>query len=125
MPGPESTLRRIERRALVIWALIVAAAAVSGAGWSGVSGAAGGGLLVAVSHRGVRSVVDALVAGAGQGPGAGWHLVKFITRYGILAFIAWAMMVRLRAHPLWLFGGASSLVVSVALESVRVPRTRP
>jgi len=33
--------------------------------------------------------------------------------------IAYVMMVRLRAHPAWMFVGASSLLAAVALEAVR------
>ena len=50
--------------------------------------------------------------------------MKFITRFAILGLIAYVMMVRLRAHPVWMLLGASSLVAAAALEAVRTPRAR-
>jgi hypothetical protein len=46
-------------------------------------------------------------------------LVKFFTRYAILALAAYVIMARLRLPPLAVFAGASSLVVAVAVEAVR------
>jgi hypothetical protein len=46
-------------------------------------------------------------------------LVKFFTRYAILAVAAYVIMARLRLPPLAVFAGASSLVVAVAVEAVR------
>ncbi|PYR03406.1 MAG: hypothetical protein DMG00_26355 [Acidobacteria bacterium] len=46
-------------------------------------------------------------------------LVKFFTRYGILAVAAYVIMARLRMPPLAVFGGASSLVVAVMIEAFR------
>ena len=53
-----------------------------------------------------------------------WRLVKFITRFAILGVIAYVMMVRLRAQPVWMLIGASSLVAAAALEAVRAPDPR-
>ena len=100
-----------------------------------------------VSYRGIKAGIDGLMAGppvpdstaGGQVPEAqrGWHapdfvartrawaLVKFITRYAILAFVAYVMMVRLRAHPVWMVAGASSFVAAAAVEAARQLRRRP
>ena len=109
---------------------MIVVAAASG-GLRAALGAIAGGLLVAVSYRAIRGGVDALVAsgvgdGSGtRGPSATWGLVKFITRFAILGAIAYVMMVRLRAQPVWMLLGASSLVAAAALEAVRAPRARP
>jgi hypothetical protein len=128
-------LRRVERRSLWVFAILLVAAAVSGGGVRAVLGVVGGGLVAAVSYRAIRSGVDGIVA-AGVRPGTGgaaatgsasaaWRLVKFVTRFAILALIAYVMMVRLRAQPVWMLLGASSLVAAAALEAVRAPRARP
>jgi hypothetical protein len=127
--APDAQLRRIERTALLTWCgVLVVAAAVSGA--RAALGVIAGGLIVAASYRAIRGGVDALVmaaAGAGgtRGASATWRLVKFITRFAILGAIAYVMMVRLRAQPVWMLLGASSLVAAAALEAVRAPRARP
>ena len=124
-------LRRIERRALWIVAITVAAALVSGGGMRAVLGVCGGALLVAVSYRGVHAGVTALVnvdpraAESNRAAASTWRLVKYITRFAMLAIIAYVMMVRLRAQPVWMLIGASALVAAAALEAVRPPRARP
>ena len=128
--GPEAQLRRIERTALITCAGVLVVAAASGGGRAAL-GVIAGGLIVAVSYGAIRGGVDALVAaGAGgvtptQAPSATWRIVKFITRFAILGAIAYVMMVRLRAQPVWMLLGASSLVAAAALEAVRAPRARP
>ena len=46
-------------------------------------------------------------------------LVKFFTRYGILAAVAYVIMARLRLPPVAVIAGASSLVIAIMLEAVR------
>ena len=128
-------LRRIERRALWVSALAIVAAALSGGGSRAVLGVAAGTAIVAMSYAAIRAGVDAMVmnvatsgaaaTGTTTSWGAAWRLVKFITRFAILGLIAYVMMVRLRAHPIWMLLGASSLVAAAALEAVRPPRARP
>jgi hypothetical protein len=89
-------------------------------------GVVGGGALAAVSYRGLKGGIDAAI-GAGQmggkaGRGAAIGLVKFFTRYGILAVAAYVIMARLRLPPVAVIAGASSLVVAVMLEAFRPPR---
>jgi hypothetical protein len=128
MTGEADLLRRIERRAVWIVAITVAAAALSGGGMRAALGVLGGALLVAVSYRGVQGGVDALIGAGGneanRGGATAWRLVKYITRFAMLAVIAYVMMVRLRAQPVWMLLGASSLVAAAALEAVRPPRAR-
>ena len=127
--GPDEQLRRIERYALIFVALLVVLAAVTG-GVRAVLGAVAGGLIVAVSYRAIAGGVTAIVAAPGRDRPNGasattWRLVKFITRFAILGTIAYVMMVRLRAQPVWMLLGASSLVAAAALDAVRAPRARP
>ena len=93
-------------------------------------GVLGGGLLVGVSYRGVKSGIDGIVAGMTEGASgrakAVFGLVKFFTRFAILAVAAYVIIARLRLPPVAVFAGASSFVVAVALEAVRgnTPRYR-
>ena len=121
----------MERSALRIFAITAVAAAASGGGMRAVLGVVGGALLAAVSYRGIRAGVAAL-AGSGiardgtrRRTTAARGLVKFITRFAILGLIAYVMMVRLRAQPVWMLLGASSLVAAAALEAARTPRAQP
>jgi hypothetical protein len=110
---------------------MVGAAVASGGGMRAGLGVLGGALLVAVSYRGVSAGVAALIDAGPAGGHANrtaattWRLVKYITRFAILAVIAYVMMVRLRAQPVWMLVGASSLVAAAAFEAVRPPRARP
>jgi hypothetical protein len=132
---PDLHLRRIERRALWVSALTIAVAAASGGGVRAVLGVIAGTAIVAMSYTAIRAGVDAMVVSVATSGAAAarattswaavWRLVKFITRFAILGLIAYVMMVRLRAHPIWMLLGASSLVAAAALEAVRAPRARP
>jgi hypothetical protein len=139
-------LNRVQRDTTVVCAALVLVATVAG-GWRAAFGVVAGGLVVFVSYRGIKAGIDGLVAGSAVGdpmsgdgsaeargrshgvdfgaPSRAWTLVKFITRYGILAAVAYVMMVRLRAHPVWMIAGASSFVAAVAVEAVRQLRRRP
>ena len=108
---------------------MIACAVMAAAAWALARGAVdapfgvlGGGALAWISYHGIKSGIDAV---AYAGP-AGWTagrrargLVKFFTRYAILAVAAYVIMARLRLPPLAVFAGASSLVVAVAVEAVR------
>jgi hypothetical protein len=122
-------LRRVERRSVIACAVIAALAwALARGRWAYPLGVAGGGLLVAISYRGIKAGIDALVTAAGPGRGgraAAIGLVKFFTRYAILAVAAYVIMARLRLPPVAVIAGASSLVVAVTLEAVRPHRKDP
>ena len=97
---------------------------------SWVAGAAviGGGLLISISYWAIRGSVDAALArrGDGESPSISTRLplVKFFTRYAIVALAAYGMMVRLHLDPLGLLAGVSSLVIAVAAEVLRELRWR-
>ena len=115
-------LRRVERDALIACAAIAAAAWVVARGnVQAPIGVFGGGALVWISYRGIKSGIDAVteVGTGSRGVRTAIGLVKFFTRYAILAFAAYVIMARLRLPPLAVFAGASSLVVAVAVEAVR------
>jgi hypothetical protein len=112
----------VERDALIACAAIAAAAWVVARGNAQAPiGVFGGGALVWISYRGIKSGIDAVteVGTGSRGVRTAIGLVKFFTRYAILAFAAYVIMARLRLPPLAVFAGASSLVVAVAVEAVR------
>ena len=143
---PDPLLHRVQRDTAVVCGALALVAVLAG-GWRAAFGVVAGGLVVFVSYRGIKAGVDGVIGGppprdAAAGdefPDAArewhasdfvartraWALVKFITRYAILAFVAYVMMVRLRAHPVWMVAGASSFVAAAALEAARQLRRRP
>ena len=87
----------------------------------------GGGLLIGISFWAVASAVDQLILRSESESGrksAGFSLVKFFTRYAIVALAAYGMMVRLRTDPMGLLLGVSSFGVAVAVEVLRDLRWR-
>jgi hypothetical protein len=128
----DPVLRRVERNGVIACGVMAAIAwAITRGRLDAPLGVIGGGLLVAVSYRGIKGGIDALVGGmTGTDPkNGGRHaaigLVKFFTRYGILAAAAYVIMARLRLPPLAVFAGASSLVVAVTVEALRPARSKP
>lgn len=112
----------MERDALIACGAIAAAAWVLARGnVQAPIGVCGGGALVWISYRGIKGGIDAVTesGGASTGMRTAIGLVKFFTRYAILAVAAYVIMARLRLPPLAVFAGASSLVVAVAVEAVR------
>ena len=125
MTETDPLLRRLERHAIVVCAAMAVAALIASA--AAAAGVVAGGVLATISYRGVKGGIDALVGGmAAGGKGAAgrvFGLVKFFTRYGILAAVAYVIMARLRLPPVAVVAGASSLVVAVMFEALR-PRRR-
>jgi hypothetical protein len=124
MSGANVLLRRIERDALIACGcMTLAAAAGAHDHLAAAAGVVAGGMLAAVSYRGIKAGADALVAAAVPGENrrknAAIGLVKFFTRYGILAAGAYVIMARARLPPLAVIAGASSLVVAVTVEAAR------
>lgn len=121
-------LRRLERNAVLACGLMAVAALVWRRGDPGLAWAvAAGGLLAWASYRGIKGGIDAGLAGAGMSAsGVGWTrewaLVKFFTRYAIVALAAYIGMVRLRLHPVGLVMGASSFVAAAIVEAIRSVR---
>jgi hypothetical protein len=126
-------LRRVERNAVVACVVMAAVAFIVARGGLGPPlGVLGGGGLAWVSYSGIKGGVDALVAVAGATPDERRAarrrgvigLVKFFTRYAILAAAAYVIMARLRLPPIAVLAGASSLVIAVTLEALRALRPK-
>ncbi len=105
---PDPFLRRLEREA------VLACLAMAGIGLivaqSRLMAAASvlaGGALIGLAYRSVKGATDAALRGASGGL---WRLVKFFTRYVILAVAAYVAVVRLRLHVAGVLAGASSFV---------------
>ena len=124
MAEPDPALRRIERHSVIACAALAVAAGIVTRGVEAPLGVLGGGALVAISYRGIKAgistVVDTGHGGASGGSRlAAIGLVKFFTRYAILAVAAYVIMARLRLPPVAVFAGASSLVIAVMAEALR------
>lgn len=129
MTEPDAMLRRVERNGLVACLAMAAAAWALARGRTGAPlGVLGGGLLVLISHRGITGGLDVFVEAVAGGKNGGRRqalgLVKFFTRYAILAAAAYVIMARLRWPPVAVVAGASSFVVAVAIEAVREMASR-
>ena len=111
----DSTLRRIERHSLMTCAALAAVAGMVTGRPEPALGVLGGGALVAISYRGIKA---GIVAHVGDTRGV-FRLVKFFTRYAILAIVAYVIMARLRLPPMAVLVGASSLVIAVMFEALR------
>jgi hypothetical protein len=125
----DPVLLRLEQRALAFCGLAALTALAIGGGNPDVAlGVVGGGLLSAASYWAIRSSVTGLVAlAAGRGgtpsrlsPRA--ILLRLSGRYALLGLLAYAMIARLRLHPVGLMIGLSSLVAAAALEAAGVMR---
>ena len=118
-------LRRIERDAAVACVIMTVVVAAIWRDRSDMAlGVLAGGGVAAISYTGIKSGIDAVARRARAGRAARWALVKFFTRYAIVAAAAYLMMVRVRLHPAAIVTGASSLVIAAAAEAVRAARDR-
>ena len=116
----DPVIRCVERTGIAACAVMAAVAwAVARGNLAAPAGVFGGGALVWISYRGIKSGVDVLVGAVKGRVGVAVALVKFFTRYAILAVAAYVIMARLRMPPLAVIAGASSLVVAVAVEALR------
>jgi hypothetical protein len=122
----DPALRRIERYSLIACAALAVAAGIVTRRVDAPLGVLGGGALVAISYRGINAGISAVVnasdagcGGAGGSRKVAIGLVKFFTRYAILALAAYVIMARLRLPPVAVFAGASSLVIAVMVEALR------
>ena len=124
MTEQDPLLRRVERNGLVACgAMAVAAWVAAGGRPAAPLGVAAGGALVALSYRGIKGGIDALVGATRGGEdrrgATAIRLVKFFTRYAILTAAAYVIMARLPVPPVAVVAGASSLVVAVMFEAIR------
>jgi hypothetical protein len=116
----DPALRRIERSSLIACAVLALAAGIGTRRVDAPLGVLGGGALVAISYLGIKGGISALVEdGVGGSKKVAIGLVKFFTRYAILAVAAYVIMARLRLPPVAVFAGASSLVIAVMVEALR------
>jgi hypothetical protein len=113
----DSTITRFEREAIAACLCFAGMAlAWPGGGIAAAVAVLGGGGLAALSYTGLKGVVNLTISGTKERI---WPLVKFFTRYAILAFVAYVMLARLRLHPIGVIVGATSLVVAAAAAAVR------
>ena len=119
------------RTAALVCVAMAALAAIWTRGVAAPAGVLGGGFLIGLSYWAIKGTVDALVAlqtdeeHAKRGrKRAGFHLVKFFTRHGMLALAAYVMMVRLHLSPVGMLAGVSALAVAVGIEVLRDLRWR-
>jgi len=132
-------IERIARGTAIACAVIAVLFAIWKRDLAATLGVLGGGLLIGLSFWAIQGTVDTLIAlrtggprrsgdaapaGETAGKSAGFSLVKFFTRHGILAVAAYGMMVRLHLDPVALLAGVSSLGVAVAVEALRDLRWR-
>jgi hypothetical protein len=117
---PDPALRRIERDSVIACAALAVTAGIITRGVEAPLGVLGGGALVAISYRGIKAGISTVAEseGGGSRPVA-IGLVKFFTRYAILALAAYVIMARFRLAPVAVFAGASSLVIAVTVEALR------
>ena len=121
-----TSLKRVARDTAIVCGLMaVVAAAWRPGNWTVPLGVVGGGLLIGLSFWAIWGGVEGSTTPRGQGgAGARFRLVKFFTRYAILAVAAYGMMVRLHLDPVGMLAGVTSVVVAAGLEAVRGLRWR-
>lgn len=124
---PDASLRRVQRDAgIVAVVMALGALALMRGRPEGSLGVLAGGALMAVSFRAIRGGVDAAIrrqTGSGSGAGA-WAAIRFIGRYGVIALLAWVILVPLQASPLGVFAGVTAPIVAIGIEAVRLTRRR-
>jgi hypothetical protein len=137
-------LKRIERTAVVICALMsLAALALTRGRIAAALAVLAGGLLASVSYRlivaSAGTLADTLAPSGGTTPQSSREsaapaphqrrspVVAGATaagRYALLGLLAYVMIARLRLPPLGLLAGASSVVAAVSVEAVRFLLTK-
>jgi hypothetical protein len=113
----DSTITRFEREAIAACLCLAGLALLwPGGGIAAAIGVVGGGLIAALSYAGLKGVVNLTISGTKERI---WPLVKFFTRYAILAFVAYVMLTRLRLHPVGVIVGVTSVVVAAGASAIR------
>ena len=118
-------LRRLELEALGACAVMAMVGLILAGGHpAGAFSVLAGGLIVGLMYESVKGATDRAMrrgeAAAVKGWRQAWGLVKFFTRYAILAVAAYVVVVRLRLHVAGVLAGASSFVLAVLIEAGRV-----
>ena len=123
MTEADPMLRRIERSAIIACGAMAVAAALVTRERMAAAGVVAGGALAAIAYSGIKGGIDAMTGrGRAREEGrkrAAIALVKFFTRYGILAAVAYVILARLGLPPVAVVAGASSLVVAVTVEALQ------
>ena len=88
-------------------------------GWAAPAAVLGGGVLIGISFVSIRGGIEDLAAQRR----VALALLKMAGRYALLGFLAYVMIARLRLPPLGLIAGASSAVLAVLAEAVRLRST--
>ena len=70
------------------------------------------------------SALTPAAPGGARRPNVALTIVVLVARYGLLAFLAYVMIARLRMPPLALLAGASAVVAAVGIEAGRLLRQR-
>lgn len=131
----DPSLRRVQRNSVVIaMAAAALALAVQRGRPEGALGVLAGAAIMGFSYTAIKSGVTALTRRAAAASQAtpneslskarrAWILARFIGRYLLVGFAAWAVLVPLRAHPLGVFAGVTVPVVAISIEAIRLART--
>jgi hypothetical protein len=104
----------------------MAAIALVGWGSRAALGVVGGGVLVGLSYVSLATGTGAITNIVSGQPGADRSrlvrsaTIRIVGRYGLLGFLAYVMIARLRLHPLGLLAGASSVFAAAVVEAVRL-----
>ena len=122
MSETDPTLRRLERHSLIACVVLAAVAGIVTRRLDAPLGVIGGGALAAISYQGIKAGISVLAGAASGRRTVAVGLVKFFTRYAILAVGAYVIMARLRLPPVAVIAGASSLVIAVMFEALREAR---
>jgi hypothetical protein len=144
MLDPDPSLRRLELTAAAFCGGAALVALIVQRGTPDVAaGIVGGGLLVAASYGAIRGSVNAVLRAVGTAPpgsppgtiapaarrrAVAVAVLRFSTRYALLALGAYVMIARFRLHPIGLLIGVSSAVIAASVEAVRAlagPGARP
>jgi hypothetical protein len=117
-------LSRIVRDTGLTCALFIVLSIVVWPGrWRIPLGVVGGAVLIGLSWWAIRGTVDGWLGGGA--PRTSWGLVKFFTRYAMLAFAAYGMMARLQLDPVGMLAGVSALGVAAGVEALRGLKAPP
>jgi hypothetical protein len=133
VPEDDVSLRRIGRDTVIICLVMAAAAlALRRGNPDGALGVLGGGILIAISYRAIKGVVDGALgraqsratsgAGAATQPARG-AVALFLGRYALLAAGAYVMLQFLQLHPVGLVAGVTSFVLAAGVEGLRLVTT--
>lgn len=123
----DPALRRFELDALIVWGALTALALVVTRGRADAAlGVAAGGALMAVSYLGIKGGANVLAAAARPTSPKRRLVVigalKFLGRLALLALGAYAILTRLRLHPVGVLVGASVPVIAAAMQLPRLLR---